>query len=257
MQKTVLRTVLVVLAFAFALAGTAYAVKFELDGMVISATAEIEPRELPGPGDSGKPVTLSTVVRVSSKDGSAPLSLSQILLKLDRFGTVDTRGLPVCTQAKLAGAKPAEARKRCAGAIVGTGTGRADVRLPGKAPAQIQSPLTFFNGPPQDGKPTLIAHAWETLPSPKAVLVPIVVERIKNGRYGYRAEIDLPPIAEGYGAATLAEATIGTTWKRGGKEASYIDANCAGGRLQVFGKLTFADGSVLPSVLASPCHEPR
>ncbi len=254
MQKTVLRTLLGVIALAFATAGTAHALKFELDGTMVSATARITPPELPARGNA--PVSISTVVRVKAKD-SAPPALTQILFKVDKNGTVDTKGLPVCTLAKLAGTTPAVARERCAGAIVGRGSGKADVRLPGQAATRIESPLTLFNGPPQGGRPTLIAHAWETLPVPKAVLVPFTVERIQNGRYGYRVEIELPPIAEGYGAATLAEATVGKTWMRGGKKVGYVNAHCVGGRLQVFGKLSFADGSLFPGILTSPCHEPR
>ncbi len=255
MQKTVLRTVLVVIVLALTTVGTAYALKFELDGTMVSATASIEPRELPARGNA--PVSIATVVRVSTKDGSAPPGLTKILFNVDKNGTIDTKGLPVCTLAKLAGTKPAVARKRCAGALVGKGRGEADVRLPGRAPTKIASPLTLFNGPPQGGRPTIIAHAWETLPVPKAVLVSFTVERIQHGRYGYRVEIELPQIAEGYGAATLAEATVGKTWKRGGKEVGYVNAHCAGGRLQVFGKLSFADGSLFPGTLTSPCHEPR
>ena len=90
--------------------------------------------------------------------------------------------------------------------------------LPGKAPFEISSPLSFFNGPPAGGKPTLIAHAYETVPAPKTLLVPIAIERIKKGRYGYRVEVEMPKIAEGYGAPTLAEATIGATFASGGQE---------------------------------------
>lgn len=255
MQKTVLRTVLVVFALVLTTAATAYALKFELDGTMVSATAQIEPRELPARGNA--PVSINTVVRVTRKDGAAPPSLTKILFKVDKHGTIDTKGLPVCTMAKLAGTKPATARKRCAGAIVGKGSGKADVRLPGQAPTTIASPLTLFNGPPQGGKPTIIAHAWETLPVPKAVLVPFTVERIQNGRYGYQVDIELPQIAGGYGSATLAEATVGMTRKRGGKKVGYVNAHCAGGRLQVYGRLSFANGDSLPGILTSPCHEPR
>jgi hypothetical protein len=255
MQKTVLRTVLVVIALALVTAATASAIRFELDGTMVSATAQIEPRELPARGNA--PVSINTVVRVSRKDGATPPSLSKILFKVDKHGTIETKGLPVCTLAKLAETKPATARKRCAGAIVGKGRGEADVRLPGQAPAKIASPLTLFNGPKQGGKPTIIAHAWETLPVPKAVLLSFPVERIQNGRYGYQVEIELPPIAAGYGAATLAETTVGRTWERGGKKVGYVSAHCAGGRLQVYGKLSFTNGDSLPGILASPCHEPR
>lgn len=253
MQKTVLRTILVVITLALATAATASALKFEIGGTSVSATASITPPELPARGNA--PVDITSVVRVKAADGSVPPALSKIVFNIDKNGTVDTEGLPVCTLAKLAGTTPRVARKRCAGAIVGKGTGQAAVELPGQALTRIESPLTLFNAPPQDGRPVLIAHAYETLPVPKTVLVPFEVERIQHGRYGFRVEIQLPEIAEGYGAATLAEATVGKTWKRGGKTVGYTNAHCAGGRLQVYGKLSFADGSFFPGTLTSPCHD--
>jgi hypothetical protein len=156
--------------------------------------------------------------------------------------------------AKLANTTSALARKRCPGAIVGEGVGRADVRFPGQAPIEISSPLTFFNAPPEGGMPSLIVHGYEKVPEPKTLLVPITIERIHQGRYGFRAKIQLPEVAAGYGAATLAKATIGKTWKRGGKTVGYADAYCSGGRLQVYGTLTFTDGSFFPGTLTSPCH---
>lgn len=236
-------------------AGAAYAVTTEIGNTSVSVTADISPRELPAGG--GAPVEIKTITRIGSRDDSAPPALQKITFVLDKNGFIETKGLPVCTVAKLAKATPQQARKRCAGAIVGKGVGRAEVRLPGQAPVQISSPLTVFNAPPTGGEPGLIAHAYETLPTPKAVVLPFSVERIKRGRYGYRAEIELPPIAGGYGSATLAETTVGKTWKRGGRTVGYINGRCAGGRLQVYGTLSFTDGSFFPGTLVSPCHEPR
>jgi hypothetical protein len=255
LRKSLLRVGAAVLVSVLACTGAAYALTIEIQNTVVSVTAEISPRELPAAG--GAPVKIETTTRIKSRDGSAPPPLSKIVFVLDKNGFVETKGLPVCTVAKLAQATPQQARKRCAGAIVGKGVGKADVRLPGQAPVQISSPLTLFNAPPTGGKPGLIAHAYETLPTPQAVVLPFSVERVKRGRYGYRAEIELPPIADGYGAATLAQATVGKTWKRGGKTVSYINGRCSGGRLQVYGTLSFADGSFFPGTLVSPCHEPR
>lgn len=235
--------------------GAAYALTIEIEGTVVSSTADITPRELPARG--GAPVTLESITRIGSRDDAAPPALTKMVFVLDKHGSVNTRGLPVCTAAKLAGTTPKQARKRCAGAIVGKGVGKAEVRLPGQAPVEISSPLTLFNAPRVGGKLGLIAHAYETLPTPKAVIVPFTVEQIQRGRYGYRAVIELPPIAEGYGAATLAQATVGKTWKRGGKTVGYVNAHCSGGRLQVYGTLSFADGSLFPGTLVSPCHAPR
>jgi hypothetical protein len=138
--------------------------------------------------------------------------------------------------------------------VVGEGVGRARVDFPGRPPTEISSPLTFFNAPPVRGKPSLIAHGYEKVPAPQAVLVPFTIERVKHGRYGFRAEIQMPPIAEGFGSATLAKASIGKTWQRGGKTVGYVNAGCAGGRLQIYGKVIFADGSFFPTTLTSPCH---
>lgn len=240
---------------AVAICASAYAITAEVGPVRVSATASLEPHELPARGNA--PVTLSSITRVGTKDGSTPPTLETLLFQLDKNGTVDTKGLPTCTTAKLEGTTPSQARKRCAGALVGKGTGKALVTMPGKAPFQISSPLSFFNGPADHGRPTLIAHAYETVPVPQALLVPITIERIPHGRYGFKAEVQIPEIAGGFGAATLAEAKIGAVRKRGGREVGYINAHCAGGRLQVQGSARFTNGDYFPVTLTSPCHFPR
>jgi hypothetical protein len=252
MRRTLLKIVVAVGALAL-LAGTvAYAQTIEIDKTVVSATASISPRALPSRGNV--PVNVASVTRIKTTDGSQPPTLKQLTFSFDKNGTVDTKGLPACSLAKLAGTTPAVARKRCAGAIVGEGVGKAEVRLPGQSPVTISTPLTFFNAPPEGGKPSLIAHAYETIPAPKTLLAPFSIERIHHGRYGFRVQIEMPEIAGGYGAATLAEATIGKTWQRGGKTVGYTNAHCSGGRLQVYGTLSFTDGSFFPGTLTSPCH---
>jgi hypothetical protein len=232
--------------------GTAYALIAEVGPVWVSATATIQPREFPKRGNT--PITLKSVTRVGTHDGSTPPTLKTLRFLLDKNGTIDTKGLPTCTIAKLEGTTPGQARKRCAGALVGTGTAKVLVTMPGKAPFRISSPLSFFNGPRSGGNPTLIAHGYETVPAPQAVIVAIPIERISGGRYGYRLQIEMPEIAGGYGAPTLAEATIGATRKRGGKTVGYISAHCSGGRLQVSGTARFTNGDFFPATLTSPCH---
>lgn len=253
MRRTLFKVLAGTVLVGLLAVGVAQAVKIEIGKTTVSATATIVPRTLPAKGN--QPVSLSSVIRIGTKGGPPPM-LKQLNFKFDGNGKIDTQGLPVCSLAKLAETTPEQARKRCPGAIVGEGTGHAEVALPGQPVTKVSSPLTFFNAPPQGGKPSLIAHAYETLPAPKALLVPFSIERIKHGRYGYQAKIELPPIAEGYGGATLAEATIGKTWKRGGRTAGYVSAHCNGGRLQVYGTMSFVDGSFFPATLTSPCHVP-
>ncbi|HEY2715959.1 MAG TPA: hypothetical protein VGI73_07035 [Solirubrobacterales bacterium] len=236
-------------------AASAYAIRAEIGKTVVSATAEMQPRDLPAHG--GAPVTLTTTTRIGTKDGSLPPALKTLTFELDKNGFIETKGLPTCTLAKLEGTTPQQARSRCAKALVGKGTGTARVQMPGAAATKMTSPLSFFNAPPTGGRPTIIAHAYETIPKPKTLLLPIVIEKIHDGRYGFRAEVELPEIAEGHGAPILAQATLGVTYEHGGRTVGYINARCSGGRLQVEGKLTFVNGDFFPATLTSPCHVSR
>lgn len=235
---------------------TAYAITVEVGPVWVSATATVQPRELPKTGRGNAPITLSSITRVGTHNGSTPPTLKTLLFLLDSHGTIDTKGLPTCSAAQLEGTTPSQARKRCADSLVGKGTAKVLVTMPGKAPFTATSPLSFFNAAPSGGKPTLLAHGYETVPAPKTLLVTIPIERISSGRYGYRVEVELPEFAGGYGAPLLAEATIGATRKRGGKKVGYISANCSGGRLQVTGSARFTNGDFFPVTLTSPCHSP-
>lgn len=240
---------------AVGLAATAGGASSCIGPLCVSSTATMMPRELPRSG--GAPISLQSITRVSTKDGSTPPTLAFIDFLIDKHGRVNSKAFPVCTEAKLEGTTPSQARKRCAGALVGKGTGKALVTMPGKAPFTISSPVSLFNAPPTGGKPTLLAHAYETVPAPKTLLVPIVVEGVAKGRYGFRVHVEMPEVAGGYGAPTLAEAKVGATRKKGGKKIGFIEATCSGGRLQVDGHLRFTNGDFFPATLTSPCHLPR
>jgi len=215
----------------------------------------MQPRELPTKGNA--PITLNSTTRINAKGGSTTPTLETIDFLIDKHGAVNSKLFPTCKLSKLEGTTPAQARQRCGAALVGKGTGKALVTLPGRAPFQITSPISFFNAAPTGGKPTLIAHAYETVPAPKALLVPIVIEKVSRGRYGFQVQVEMPEIAGGYGAATLAEAAVGATRTRNGKKVGYVSAHCSGGRLQVEGVLSFTNGDRFPTTLTSPCHPPR
>ncbi len=223
--------------------------------LCVSSTIDMQPRELPAKGNA--PITLTSVNRVSEKDGSTPPTLDTIDFLIDKHGAVNSKAFPTCPRSKLEGATPSQARKRCAPALVGKGTGKALVTMPGQKPFQISSPLSFFNAAPTGGKPTLLAHGYETVPSPQALVVPIVIERVAKGRYGFHVRVQMPEVAGGFGASILAEAKVGATRTRNGKKIGFLSAHCAGGRLQVEGKLKFKNGDSFPTTLSSPCHTPH
>jgi hypothetical protein len=242
-------------ALTLAMGATASGIDACIGPLCVSSTIDMRPRELPAKGNA--PITLSSITRIKTKDGSTPPTLDAIDFLIDKHGVVNSKLFPVCPRSKLEGATTSQARKRCATSLVGKGTGKALVTMPGKAPFQISSAVSFFNAPPTGGKPTLIAHAYETVPEPQALLVPIVIERVSKGRYGFHVRVEMPEVAGGFGAPTLAEASVGGTVLRKGKKIGFIGAHCAGGRLQVEGNLTFTNGDRFPTTLTSPCHTPR
>jgi hypothetical protein len=239
-------------ALALVLSASAYAIRGEVGNTVVSSTATMMPRGLPAKG--GSSVTLTSITRIKNKDGSPPQKLTSIDFLIDKHGFVEAKGVPVCTTAKLEGTTPNAARKRCAGSLVGTGKVEALVNLPSQPQQKVSTPVSIFNGPKVGGRPSLIGHAYETVPAKKTLLVSIAVEQVDNGRYGYHVEVELPQIADGYGVPTLAEAKVGRTWNRGGRKVGYLNASCSGGRLQVKGKLKFENGDLFPALLTSPCH---
>jgi hypothetical protein len=234
---------------------TAYGIVAEIGPNYVSSSITMQPRELPRYG--GAPISLTSITRIGTRDGSTPPTLQLLEFLIDKNGFVNAKAFPTCTMAKLEGTTPSQARKLCAGALVGKGTGKALVVMPNKEPFRISSPISLFNGPPSGGRPTLIAHGYETVPAPKTLLAPIVIERVAKGRYGFRVRVEMPEIAAGFGVPTLAEATISGFRKRNGKKIGYINARCSGGRLQVDGSLRFTNGDFFPATLTSPCHLPR
>jgi hypothetical protein len=152
--------------------------------------------------------------------------------------------LSVCDPSRLEGATTGEARRRCKAAIVGRGRIGAEVALAGFGRVELRTPLTLFNGPRRDGDPTIVLHAQAPFPVSETYVIVVPIER-RQGRYGYRAEFDVPPIAGGAGSLTHIDGKIGRTYRAGGQDRSYVSARCSDYILQTQGYFSFADGTVI------------
>jgi hypothetical protein len=251
MRKTVLRVCALGTLTLLVLAGSALALHLQVGNVIVDTDGGFSPTTLPK--HKFAPITLHGYGKISTADGNPPPVLQQIILWFDKHGSVETRGLPVCTAGKLANTKTAQARKLCPGAIVGKGKGTAIVYFPESAPIPASSPLTIFNGPPKHGNPTVLAHAHLTVPVPTTFVVGIEIQRVHDGRYGFKTVAEIPRIAGGYGVPTYGRLTIGRTWKYKGKTLSYVNAGCPDGRLQAKGRFVFKDGTVLAGSLLKRC----
>jgi hypothetical protein len=228
------------------------AIELRAGDILIEAHGDFSPRALPRDHDA--PITLRGGGRISTVSGALPPTLETIEIEFDRHGSVVTTGLPTCSLGRLVATTTRTARHLCPGAIVGGGSGKAEVALPEQAPFPVSSPITLFNAPPKGGNPTVLAHAYLTQPVPATLVVRIEIERIHKGIYGYRTKARIPRIANGYGIPISGELRIGRRWTYRGHRYSYVNARCETGRLQARGTFGFDDGTVLSGTFLRPCR---
>ncbi len=233
-------------------AGTAEALKIRAGNLLVIGEGGFRPTKLPKHHNA--PITIYGGGHIETVSGDPPPIIDTITFEFDRHGAVDTTGLPVCTAGKLEATTVAGARHMCPGAIVGKGSGSALVTFPEQAPFKVSSPITVFNGPRKNGNPTVFAHAYTTVPVPTTFVVPVVIEKISKGVYGYRTEAKIPRIANGYGIPISGNLTIGKRWTFKGRRHSFVNARCETGRLQARGLFTFKDGIVLRGTFFKPCQ---
>jgi hypothetical protein len=231
--------------------GTASALQTRVGDIILNAHGGFSPRALPKREDA--PITLYGGGKVSTVSGELPPIVETLDIELDRHGSVQTAGLPVCTAAKLQATTVRAARAACPGAIVGKGVGHAIVAFPEQAPIPISSPITIFNGPQRHGDDTVLAHAYTTVPVATTFIVPVVIERIHHGVYGYRTKARIPKIAGGAGHPISGSLRIGKKWTYRGRKHSYVNARCETGHLQARVEVTFKDETALKGTFFQTC----
>ena len=251
MRKTVLRVSVVTAALLLALAGTALALKLQLGPLIVTTDGGFSPTTLPK--KKFAPIRLHGYGKISTDDGSIPPALDKLTIWFDKHGAVETRGLAVCTRGKLLATTTAQARRNCPDAIVGEGFGKAIVYFPESKPIPASSPITIFNGPPKHGNPTVLAHAYLSVPAPTTYIVPVEIQKVNDGRYGFKTVAEIPKIAGGSGVPKYGSLRIGREWKVNGKTLSYANASCPDGHLQAKVQVHFADDTFMQGELLKPC----
>ena len=187
------------------------------------------------------------------KAAASRSALRQALIDFDRDGRLSVAGLPTCAPEAIADASTEEARRICAGAIVGTGQVEALIALAsGDVPAR--SPLTIFNGP----RARRAADRGPARPHHRARPPrPTRSSSRSNGAAAASATgraLDLPPIAAGLGALTHVDVEIGRRYRAGGKQRSYVSARCCDGILQTHGRFSFEDGTIVDGRVEKFCR---
>lgn len=251
MRKTLLRANVLGIVLLLVVAATAVAIKIEAGNLVINTDGGFTPTTLPKKGLA--PIKLHGYGSITTKDGTPPPVLETVTIWFDKHGAVETEGLPKCTPGKLKATTTAQARKLCPGSIVGKGFGKAVVIFPEQGPIPASSPITLFNAAPKNGNPVVLAHAHLTVPGPTTFVVPIEIQKVHSGRYGFKVEAKIPKIAGGSGIPLYARMAVGREWTFKGKKLSFANAGCPDGRLQAKVKADFKDGTTLQGSLFKAC----
>lgn len=253
MRKILMGAMLALLVLAATASAVRKVESIELraGNLIVVGHGGFKPEALPKHHDA--PIVIYGGGKLSTVTGELPPILEKITFEFDRHGHVDTTGLEVCTKAKLVATDVPAARHACPGAIIGEGFGAAVVKFPEQGPIPVGSPITLFNGPKQGGDDTILAHAHLDYPGPTTFIVPIVIEKIHKGVYGYRVEAKIPKIAGGYGHPISGHLRVERKWTFKGKRHSYVNARCETGRLQARGEFTFKDGTFLQGTFFRPC----
>jgi hypothetical protein len=221
----------------------------KVDGIVLRADGDFQPTSLPR--QRFVPIHFEGHFDIAAAGGGRPVALEQVVIDFDRDGRLDSSGLPVCQPERIADASTAEARQACAGAIVGSGRIEALIDI-GGGPVAASSPLTIFNGPRVAGNPSVVLHARITVPSTQTYAIVVPIER-RRGSSRYRATLDLPPIAAGFGSVTHVAVKVGRRFSSGGQQRSYVSGRCSIGILRTHGRFSFADGTIIDGNVEKPC----
>jgi hypothetical protein len=264
MKKRVVAVVgLALLVVAATAAASVFHVHVRAGNLLLDAEGGFTPSALPK--HKNAPISFYGGGKISTVSGELPPIIDTLLLEFDRHGALDTTGLPFCTKGKLVATDVAAARRACKDAIVGTGFGNGVVKFPEQAPIKVGSPITVFNGPKVGGNYSVIAHAHLDYPGPTTFIIPIVIEKIHKGVYGYRVKVKIPKIAGGYGHPISGTTKIGRKWTFKGKEHSYVSARCETGHFQARAEVNFTAGpeptpsqaveaeQILKATFAAPC----
>jgi hypothetical protein len=243
MRKTLLRTLVAVGVAALLVSGAAEAITLRVGKIIISGDGGFKPTRLPKRENA--PIKLYGHAKFSTTDGTRPSPLRRLVLEFDKHGAVETRGLPKCSMKRLVATTTKVARKLCPGAIVGKGFGTALVELPEQRGIKASSPLTLFNGP--------VKHAHIDYPGPTTYVILIEIQKIRNGRYGFKTIANFPRIVNDYGSPLYGRLKIGREWKYKGKTLSYANAHCADGRLQAKAEFSFKNGDSVEGTVFKPC----
>jgi hypothetical protein len=213
-------TVLAALLALLCLGALAQAETVRKGSLQVRFEGKLAPQKLPRSSEA--PVKVSVSAQVSSTGADAPPPMRQISIAVNKYGHLDSTGLPVCQLEQIQPATTDDALSACRGSLVGEGRFLANVS--GHAPFPADGKIYAFNGE-LEGRPAILAHVYGTKPAPASYTLAFVISKSK-GTFGTTLKATLPPGPPGSGYITAIYLTLGKSFTSGGKRHSYFSASC-------------------------------
>lgn len=246
MRKYLMLTMAIAALIAVSVAGIATGAKpvtVEAGNLVVTVNGEFKPAKLPK--NKLAPITLTASGKIATKDGKHPPALKEVILKTDKNGAINVKGLPKCKSGQLQSRDTKAAEKACKSAIIGSGQTTVEVEFPEQSPINVNSKLLVFNGGFSGGTTTLYIHAYFSAPVSGAIVTTVKVKKKKEGRYGLNSVATIPKIAGGSGSVKSFNLAI---TKKG-----VLSAKCPDGKLQAHATSVFADGTKAAATIIRTC----
>ena len=223
----------------------------------VSFQGDLTPKALPRSAQA--PVKVSVGAKISSTSAKVPTAqLHTMTIAINRYGVLNTKGLPVCQLNDIQPATTADALAVCRRSLVGEGAFSANVPLSGRSPYPSEGKLYAFNGE-SNGQPAILAHVYGVRPAPASFTLVFLISRSK-GTFGTNLKVTLPKTSSEGGYITGISLELSKTYSSHGKKLSYLSASCPApkgfpGASFPFAKASFGfiGGKALTSTLTRSC----
>ncbi|HET8814362.1 MAG TPA: hypothetical protein VFM51_05330 [Solirubrobacterales bacterium] len=228
----------------------------ERGDLFVRFDGDLNPEALPR--HARAPISVYVSGTVKTLSGKRPPAMRQITIAINRGGTLDTRGLPVCRRQQLEAKDRRQALSACGSALVGRGRYVAALALPDQKTVWAKGRLLAFNAV-VDGRRAIFAHVYDDEPVPVSR---VFVFRIRHtrGTFGTVFTGHFPASLNRHGYIRQISLNLRRTYVYRGRRHSYLGAECAapaGFSVGIFPfarvGMAFEDGRRLASTLIRTC----
>ena len=212
-----------VVALTVLVAGAAQAERGILENLEISVSGRVEPFRLPRDGSA--PISVFIAGHLSTTNGTTPPQLQRMTIQLNRHGSLNDSGLPVCRISQIQPSSTEHALSACRNSLIGAGQFWAEIVLPGQAPYPTEGRLLAFNGR-QGSSPVVLVHIFTDNPFFNSFVITFAIHNIPHGNYGTELSASLPEALGTWGYVNRIKMTLSRKYAYHGRALSYFNANC-------------------------------